>query len=72
MFPQINEIARPPEKVQKVSVRNLSFYYGNNLALKNVTLPVYTNTVTAWEEAGPGCRVRVHFVPDYPVTLSGQ
>ena len=31
----------------KAEVRNLSFYYGKNKALKNVSLPVADKTVTA-------------------------
>ena len=39
---------------QKVSVRNLQFYYGPSLALKNISLPLYANKVTAF--IGPsGC-----------------
>lgn len=39
---------------EKVSVRNLKFYYGNNLALKNINLPLYDRIVTAF--IGPsGC-----------------
>jgi phosphate transport system ATP-binding protein len=38
----------------KICVRNLSFYYGDTLALKNVTVPLYENQVTAF--IGPsGC-----------------
>ncbi len=38
----------------KVSIRNLNFFYGDTLALKNINLPVYTNKVTAF--IGPsGC-----------------
>jgi phosphate transport system ATP-binding protein len=38
----------------KVDVKDLSFYYGTNKALKNVTLPVYDRKVTAF--IGPsGC-----------------
>ena len=38
----------------KVDVRNLSFFYGQNQALKNVTLPLYDRKVTAF--IGPsGC-----------------
>jgi len=49
----------PPAKMtsnleQKVSVRNLKFYYGPSLALKNISLPLYANKVTAF--IGPsGC-----------------
>mgnify|MGYP001159259357 CR=1 FL=1 len=39
---------------EKVSVRNLKFYYGNNLALKSINLPLYDRIVTAF--IGPsGC-----------------
>jgi phosphate transport system ATP-binding protein len=38
----------------KVDIRDLSFYYGSNKALKNVTLPLYDRQVTAF--IGPsGC-----------------
>jgi phosphate transport system ATP-binding protein len=38
----------------KVDIRDLSFYYGSNKALKNVTLPLYDRKVTAF--IGPsGC-----------------
>jgi phosphate transport system ATP-binding protein len=39
---------------QKVSIRNLNFYYGDQLALKNVSLPLCAKKVTAF--IGPsGC-----------------
>ena len=39
---------------EKISVRRLNFYYGNNLALKNVNMPLYERQVTAF--IGPsGC-----------------
>jgi phosphate transport system ATP-binding protein len=39
---------------EKISVRNLNFYYGNNKALKNVNVALYTRMVTAF--IGPsGC-----------------
>jgi phosphate transport system ATP-binding protein len=39
---------------EKVSVRNLNFYYGNNKALKNINVALYTRMVTAF--IGPsGC-----------------
>jgi len=39
---------------EKVSIRNLDFYYGESKALKSVTLPLYQNKVTAF--IGPsGC-----------------
>ncbi len=38
----------------KVAINNLSFYYGKYKALKNITLPIYRNKVTAF--IGPsGC-----------------
>jgi phosphate transport system ATP-binding protein len=41
-------------KVEKVSVRNLNFYYGNHKALKSINVPLYTKMVTAF--IGPsGC-----------------
>ena len=55
--------AHPPAKIladaisnleQKVTVRNLNFYYGDLLALKNVSLPLCAKKVTAF--IGPsGC-----------------
>ncbi|HTV31931.1 MAG TPA: phosphate ABC transporter ATP-binding protein PstB [Methylocella sp.] len=39
---------------QKITVRDLNFYYGDTLALKNISLPLYANRVTAF--IGPsGC-----------------
>jgi phosphate transport system ATP-binding protein len=39
---------------EKVSVRHLNFYYGDNRALKNVNVPLYAGLVTAF--VGPsGC-----------------
>ena len=39
---------------EKVSIRNLNFYYGNSKALKDISLPLYQNKVTAF--IGPsGC-----------------
>ncbi|MHB2168674.1 phosphate ABC transporter ATP-binding protein PstB [Alsobacter sp. R-9] len=39
---------------EKVSVRSLKFYYGSNLALKDISLPLYDRKVTAF--IGPsGC-----------------
>lgn len=41
-------------KEAKVSVRNLSFYYGSNIALKNISMDIPENQVTAF--IGPsGC-----------------
>jgi phosphate transport system ATP-binding protein len=39
---------------EKVSIRNLNFYYGDNRALKNINVPLYSRIVTAF--IGPsGC-----------------
>jgi len=39
---------------EKISIRNLRFYYGDSLALKTINLPLYKNLVTAF--IGPsGC-----------------
>jgi phosphate transport system ATP-binding protein len=39
---------------EKISIRNLDFYYGQNQALKKISLPLYDRTVTAF--IGPsGC-----------------
>ena len=47
-------IAIPPGEVAKVSIRDLRFYYGDSLALKGITLPLYEKRVTAF--IGPsGC-----------------
>ena len=44
-------VAAHPEKV---TVRDLKFFYGSNLALKNINLPLYDHKVTAF--IGPsGC-----------------
>jgi len=41
-------------RVEKISIRNLNFYYGDSRALKGVTLSLYKNNVTAF--IGPsGC-----------------
>ena len=43
-----------PELRQKIAVRDLKFFYGENLALKGINLPLYANKVTAF--IGPsGC-----------------
>ncbi|HUZ92293.1 MAG TPA: phosphate ABC transporter ATP-binding protein PstB [Methylocella sp.] len=50
--PATAAVAAPPK--QKVTVRNLDFYYGSSLALKSVSLPIYMHKVTAF--IGPsGC-----------------
>jgi phosphate transport system ATP-binding protein len=39
---------------EKISVKNLKFYYGNSLALKDISIPLYAQQVTAF--IGPsGC-----------------
>ncbi len=39
---------------ERISIRNLDFYYGDNRALKSITLPLYDRRVTAF--IGPsGC-----------------
>jgi phosphate transport system ATP-binding protein len=44
----------PANPSQKVSVRRLNFFYGDNHALKSVSLPLYANNVTSF--IGPsGC-----------------
>jgi phosphate transport system ATP-binding protein len=50
----IGATARAGAHEEKISVRNLNFYYGNNKALKNVNVALYTRMVTAF--IGPsGC-----------------
>ena len=45
---------RGTELAEKISVRNLKFFYGDTLALKSVSLPLYERKVTAF--IGPsGC-----------------
>ncbi|MDX6805321.1 phosphate ABC transporter ATP-binding protein PstB [Terrihabitans rhizophilus] len=47
-------INRATDRHEKVSIRNLKFYYGEHLALKSINLPLYEKTVTAF--IGPsGC-----------------
>ena len=39
---------------ERISIRNLDFYYGDNRALKGITIPLYAGKVTAF--IGPsGC-----------------
>jgi phosphate transport system ATP-binding protein len=43
-----------PDLREKIAVRSLKFYYGDNLALKSVSVPLYRNKATAF--IGPsGC-----------------
>ena len=67
MNPMTAEVPNPPAERERgdaeqsdrlhrlrIQVKDLNFYYGNNQALKNISLPVYTNEVTAF--IGPsGC-----------------
>ncbi|MGH6823859.1 MAG: phosphate ABC transporter ATP-binding protein PstB, partial [Methylocella sp.] len=47
-------VAQPAPLKPKVSIRGLKFYYGDSLALKSISLPLYANQVTAF--IGPsGC-----------------
>jgi len=40
--------------LEKISVKNLKFFYGTNMALKGISIPLYANKVTAF--IGPsGC-----------------
>jgi phosphate transport system ATP-binding protein len=41
------ETGFPSPQSEKISVRNLRFYYGEQLALRDVTIPFYAQTVTA-------------------------
>jgi phosphate transport system ATP-binding protein len=52
--PITSNVAATGAHEEKVSVRNLNFYYGNNKALKDVSVSLYTRMVTAF--IGPsGC-----------------
>jgi phosphate transport system ATP-binding protein len=43
-----------PDQPVKVAIKDLKFFYGDSLALKGISLPLYTNSVTAF--IGPsGC-----------------
>ena len=43
-----------PLLTEKISVKNLKFFYGDSLALKSINLPMYTHRATAF--IGPsGC-----------------
>jgi phosphate transport system ATP-binding protein len=51
---EVTAIKLAPNLPEKVSVRNLNFFYGESRALKDVNLPLYANKVTAF--IGPsGC-----------------
>jgi phosphate transport system ATP-binding protein len=48
------EVVRNAAAKEKISIRNLNFYYDQSKALKNINLPLYERTVTAF--IGPsGC-----------------
>ncbi|MBM3576596.1 MAG: phosphate ABC transporter ATP-binding protein PstB [Alphaproteobacteria bacterium] len=51
----MNAAAQTPKELPtKISVRSLDFYYGADRSLKNITMPLHTNKVTAF--IGPsGC-----------------
>ena len=52
--PRASSSAAAGTHEEKISVRNLNFYYGNHKALKNVNVSLYTRMVTAF--IGPsGC-----------------
>jgi len=47
-------LARFTGRREKIAIRDLEFFYGQHAALKNISLPLYENTVTAF--IGPsGC-----------------
>jgi phosphate transport system ATP-binding protein len=49
-----SEVVRNAAAKEKISIRNLNFYYDQSKALKNINLPLYDRTVTAF--IGPsGC-----------------
>ena len=50
----LHRVTGEAEMTEKVSIRNLSFYYGDNHALKAISLPLYARKVSAF--IGPsGC-----------------
>ena len=51
----LNQAVRPQEsQAEKISIRNLNFFYGEAKALKDISLPLYEKCVTAF--IGPsGC-----------------
>src|SRR5262249_30185213 len=53
--PQVKALpGRTANLERKITIRNLNFYYGESQALKDISLPLYTNKVTAF--IGPsGC-----------------
>ncbi len=47
-------VTEAPAKIERISIRNLNFYYGDHQALKSISLPLYDRQVTAF--IGPsGC-----------------
>jgi phosphate transport system ATP-binding protein len=54
VVPEQQSPSRSEALPEKISIRNLKFYYGDSLALKNVSIPLYARQVTAF--IGPsGC-----------------
>jgi phosphate transport system ATP-binding protein len=52
--PAVLHTAVEGDLTEKISIRGLNFYYGDNRALKDISLPLYENRVTAF--IGPsGC-----------------
>ena len=52
--PILQAVIQPAPLKQKVAVRDLNFYYGDSLALKSISLPLYAHKATAF--IGPsGC-----------------
>jgi phosphate transport system ATP-binding protein len=50
----MNMLAKDGGKPERIGIRDLNFYYGQTQALKNVSIPVFDRTVTAF--IGPsGC-----------------
>jgi phosphate transport system ATP-binding protein len=54
VVPEQQSPSRSEALPEKISIRDLKFYYGDSLALKNVSIPLYARQVTAF--IGPsGC-----------------
>jgi phosphate transport system ATP-binding protein len=52
--PAVEPVIKPAAFNHKISIRDLNFFYGDTLALKNVSVPLHKNQVTAF--IGPsGC-----------------
>jgi phosphate transport system ATP-binding protein len=51
---QTSDARKTEAKAERISIKNLNFFYGSSRALKDINLPLYTNQVTAF--IGPsGC-----------------